>query len=154
MRITDGRRRTEVRLRSWPPGRTLGSVANRTSQRAAGPILLALVVCLAVSTMLAPLPAAGAADEPVLVRRAQRHGDCEERSTWKLTIRPSHPGMWRLRLRITTGRAGERWNLFMNRNGELLFSRRRTSDFLGDVTTRVEVNRPGCLLYTSPSPRD
>ncbi len=142
MATVDARRTTEVRLRSRLPGRTLGSVANRTPQRAAHR-WTALAMSVALSAMLAGAPTAGA-DEPALARRAHRHGDCEERSTWRLRVRPGDPGVWRLRLVIATGHAGDTWTVILNHNGELIFHGPRTSDTVGDVVTRRAVeNEPG-----------
>ena len=92
------------------------------------------------ATMTAALLAGGSAsatDELLAAPTAQRHGDCSDRSTWRLAIRPGVEGVWRLRLEIDAHRAGQRWTIFLNRNGVLFFSGSRMSDELGDILARV-----------------
>jgi len=137
------RRGTEVRLRAHPRRRTLEPVATTTRSRIAGRAARLIVSVVLLGALLGS-HASSATAEALAAPTAQRHGRCSDRSTWRLAIRPGVEGIWRLRLEIATGRADQRWTIFMNRNGVHFFGGSRLSDELGDVLARVGGDdRPG-----------
>lgn len=128
------RRGTEVPLRHRAAGRTLGPVT-ATDRRPAGRVARIVMAAAVAASLLGGNTASATAE--LLRPVAERHGDCSDRSDWRLTVRHGPPGVWRLRLEIATGRPDQRWTIFLSRNGVLFFSGSRLSDQHGDVLTRV-----------------
>jgi hypothetical protein len=95
--------------------------------------MLSLVVSLAS-------PAGSAsAFEVAIVRR----GACTGPSHWRLAVVPDGDVL-RVRLSARGGRAGQRWNIFMDRNGTFIFSGYRISGEFGSwVVRRIIRNLPG-----------
>jgi hypothetical protein len=72
-----------------------------------------------------------------------RQGACSGPSGWRLSV-ARDGGSLRVRLAVRGGRAGQRWNVFMDHNGNGFFAGHRISQSRGfwEVRRRV-ANRPG-----------
>ena len=108
----------------WHPARrrTLASVTDRRGRRRA-------LIALLVVALIAAAPPAGA---------VVRHGTCTGPSQWRLRVVPDG-GELRVRLAVGGGRAGQRWNIFMDHNGTGFFAGSRISGVEGTWIVRRRV---------------
>ena len=125
------------RCREPSPGRTLmvmpRSTVIRPWTRFAGALLLVIALCTTSALALG---------EEGLVTRAR--GRCSGPSRWALTIRRMAGDALGVRLVVTGGRAGQKWNVFMDHNREGFFAGSRTSGPDGFFVVRRRVaNRAG-----------
>jgi hypothetical protein len=104
-----------------------GTVIRRW-KRLAGAVLLVIALCATSA------PAFG---EEGLVTRAR--GRCSGPSRWALTIRRTAGDTLGVRLVVTGGRAGQKWNVFMDHNREGFFAGSRTSGPDGFFVVRRRV---------------
>lgn len=117
-RVVPAGRGTEVLLRDPARTRTLerevdGNRARRSFRRT-------LVVFVAVAAVV--LGGTGANADVASVRR----GACSGPSRWRLAVVPD-TGILRVRLSVRGGRAGQRWNIFMDHDGTGFFAGSRIS---------------------------
>ena len=125
-------RGTEVPLPWTLPGRTLmivlrGSVI-RPWARLAGVLLLA-------AALTAPSFSTVSAETD----RVTRRGRCSDPSRWALTVRRAAGDTLGVRLVVTGGRADQKWNVFLDHNGEGFFAGSRTSGTDGLFIVRRRV---------------
>jgi hypothetical protein len=120
-------RTTEVSLWHPPHHRTLGDVTDRRGRRRALTALL-LVALIVVALIVVAAPA----DAVV------REGACTGPSHWRLRVVPDG-GELRVRLAVRGGRAGQRWNIFMDHNGAGFFAGSRISGMEGAWVVRKRV---------------
>jgi hypothetical protein len=96
-------------------------------------------VCLLALVSLLVVTGPVAAFETATVRR----GACSGPSGWRLAV-VRDAGLLRVRLAVRGGRAGQRWNVFMDDNGERFFAGIRISGSEGFWVVRRRVpNRAG-----------
>jgi hypothetical protein len=132
---------TQVALPLRPQERTLDFVVNRhvLGRRALVVGALVAVVFAASFPALAETPAADASVRSVVTR-----GRCNGPSHWRLALRNEGGRILFVRLLVKGGRAGQRWNIFMDDNGRGFFAGSRISHEGGlfAVARRI-ANRPG-----------
>ena len=115
-------RATEVPLRDLAPHPTLGNVSGRRWRRRG------LAVFLMVAIIATAHPAAAVV----------REGACTGPSHWRLRVFPDGDVL-RVRLAVRGGRAGQRWNIFMDHNGTGFFAGYRISGEEGAWAVRRSV---------------
>jgi hypothetical protein len=123
-------RGTEVALRNATGGRRLAAGVDGMPRR--GAVMRVLSVCVLVAAVaLAGSPADAAVT-------SVRRGLCSGPSRWRLAVVPDE-GVLRVRLAVRGGRAGQRWNIFMDHDGTGFFAGHRISgtDGLWVVRRRV-----------------
>ena len=113
---------TEVPLREHAPHPTLGAVTGARRRRRA------LAVFLLVALIATAHPAAAVV----------REGACTGPSHWRLRVLPDGDVL-RVRLAVRGGRAGQRWNIFMDHNGTGFFAGYRISGEDGAWVVRKRV---------------
>lgn len=128
-------RATEVPLCDPTVRVTLHGTMQQPRGRRAG----ARVLCVLAIVSLVAMAAPAAALEVATVRRAR----CSGPSGWRLAV-VRDGGSLRVSLVVRGGRAGQRWNIFMDHNGNGFFAGSRLSRARGfwEVRRRV-ANRPG-----------
>ena len=109
---------------------TLGGAMQPPRGRRAG--VRALCVLAVVSLVVIAHPAA--ATEVATVR----HGPCTAPSHWRLRV-VRDGGLVSVRLAVRGGRAGQRWNIFMDDNGTGFFAGYRITDVGGFWVVRRRV---------------
>jgi hypothetical protein len=131
-------RATEVPLRHRSRSVSVGWMRDRGWGRRSRRRVLAVV---SIVMLLAASSAASAGDIAVV-----RRGACTGASHWRLRVIPD-AGVLRVRLTVRGGRAGQRWNIFMDHDGTGFFAGYRISgeDGLWLVRKRVQ-NHPGADL--------
>jgi hypothetical protein len=115
-------RATEVPLRDPAPRLTLEDVTGGRGRRRA------LAVFLMVALIATARPAAAVV----------REGACTGPSHWRLRVLPDGDVL-RVRLAVRGGRAGQRWNIFMDHNGTGFFAGYRISGEDGAWVVRRRV---------------
>ena len=131
-------RATEVRLRHPSPSVSFGRVTDRGRRRRSRRRALAV---LSIVMLLAASSAATAGDVAVV-----RRGACTGPSLWMLRVVPD-AGVLRVRLTVRGGRAGQRWNIFMDHDGIGFFAGYRISGEDGFWVVRKRVqNHAGADL--------
>lgn len=75
---------------------------------------------------------AGAIVAPAIVK----HGECDEGSLWRLTVRSVDADTLRVRFAIAGGPVGDTWNVFLDHNGTGFFAGSRVSGVGGLVLVR------------------
>lgn len=129
-----------------PPGRatevplcdpTVRGTLDRAMQPPRGRSMRALCVLALVSLVVFAGPVAA------LEVATIRQGACSGPSGWRLSV-ARDGGSLRVRLAVRGGRAGQRWNVFMDHNGNGFFAGHRISRSRGfwEVRRRV-ANRAG-----------
>ena len=123
-------RATEVPLRRPRPSVSFGRVTDRGWRRSRKRALAVLAIVM----LLAPVGSADAAEIAVV-----RRGACTGPSHWRLRVVPD-AGVLRVRLTVRGGRAGQRWNIFMDHDGTGFFAGYRISgeDGFWQVRKRVQ----------------
>jgi hypothetical protein len=116
---------TEVALRPGPSRRRLNAVGNQVAlgRRALVGALAVAVFAVALPARADEAPAADASARSVVARGACRDGP----SHWRLALRKEPGGILLVRLVVKGGRAGQRWNIFMDDNGRGIFAGSRIS---------------------------
>jgi hypothetical protein len=122
-------RATEVPLRVQTSRSTLGRPMQPQRARRG---VRSLCVLAIVSLVVMAVPAA--ALEVATVQRAR----CSGPSRWRLAVVPDG-GSLRVRLVVRGGRAGQRWNVFMDHNGNGFFAGSRISESDGFWAVRRRV---------------
>lgn len=117
-----GGRATEVPLHEPVPRRTLEDVTGGRRRRRA------LAVFLIVALIATAHPATAVV----------RQGACSGPSHWRLRVSPDDDVL-RVRLAVRGGRAGQRWNIFMDHNGTGFFAGHRISGENGAWVVRRRV---------------
>jgi hypothetical protein len=135
-----------VTSRSGPPGRatevplcdpTVRGTLDRAMQPPRGRRVRALCALVLVSLVFIAGPVAA------LEIATVRQGACSGLSGWRLSVARDGSSM-RVRLAVRGGRAGQRWNVFMDHNGNGFFAGHRISGSGGFWAVRRRVaNRPG-----------
>jgi hypothetical protein len=115
-------RATEVPLREPAPRPTMGDVTGGRGRS------LVLAMLLLVALLVTPRPAAA----------VLREGACTGPSHWRLRVLPDGDVL-RVRLAVRGGRAGQRWNIFMDHNGTGFFAGYRISGEDGAWVVRQRV---------------
>ena len=82
----------------------------------------ALISSVLVATTLVAAPMAASAKDGDIIRR----GDCTARSDWKLKLSPEN-GRIEVEFEVDQNRNGQRWNIKMKRNGNVLWRGSRTT---------------------------
>lgn len=134
---------TKVALRLRPRRHTLIFVGNRHALRPGALVVGALVFAVFAASFPAlavEAPAADASARSVVTRGLCRDGP----SHWRLSIVKETGRTLLTRLLVKGGRAGQRWNIFMDDNGRGIFAGSRVSRDQGlfAVTRRI-ANRRG-----------
>jgi hypothetical protein len=126
-------RATKVALSAGRSARTLDGVEPSDRSRRSRRRVLA-AACLALVLV---------AGSPGLAHAAVNRGECSGPSRWRLAAVPDG-GVLLIRLTVRGGRAGQRWNVFMDHNGTGFFAGHRISGEDGFWIVRKRVaNRAG-----------